>query len=212
MDAAALRRAVSRHPVATVVTFVTTALVALLAAFLPQERFESTTLVSVQPASEGVSTQLLTYLIPSLEARVNGASLASDVRTTLPAANRDADWIVRTSVPPGSGVISITVNSNDRQVPAAAADSYAQLLANEDLGTSQVQILVIDAASTPQSTSSPSTVVLSGLALGLILAPLAALAKDGWGQRRREHPVAHIKSGRPLDVDEEPVRQAYEVR
>lgn len=177
MEVTSLKRTLQRNWVVGWVTFVVIAILGLAAAYLPAERYEATTVVSVQPAEAdtGVSPQLLTYLIPSLEARVSGSSLKADVENTLPADLRGETWVVDTTVPTGSGVLSIKVTSQTAQLPVAAANAYAQILSKQDLGTTRLQVLVIDPAAVATNTTSRTTTLVSGFVLALILAPLAAI-------------------------------------
>ena len=85
--------------VAAWLIFLLVAGAAVAGAYLPKERFEATSVVSVQPAGEGVSTQLLSYLIPIIEARASGTSMAAAVDQTLPVTVRDPNRVVSTSVP-----------------------------------------------------------------------------------------------------------------
>ena len=183
MELSALPRAVRDHWVAAVVAFAVVAVVTLLAALVPQQRYSATAVVSVQPATEEVSTQLLSYLIPSLQARVEGESLRADVAASLPEDLADEDWGVVTDVPPGSGVVSITVESGDDQLPVVAANAYAQVLDGEDLGTDALDVVLIDPASEPESGSARAAVLLSGLALAVLVAGLVALLRSQWGRR-----------------------------
>lgn len=171
-----------RHWVAAAVTFGLVAAASLLAAFLPRQRYDATTVVSVQPTGRNVSTQLLTFLIPSLEARVTGHSFASQVAGTLPAALRQpaAAWAVDTSVEPGSGVLRITVNSPDRRVPVPAANAYAQALAHGNLDSRALRVLVIDPAREAKSATSRTTILVSGISLAVILSLLVAFGPRIW--------------------------------
>ena len=181
MELASLPRTLQRHQTTVWVTFVFVATMTLLGAFLPPERFEATSVVAVQPASAQVSTELLHFLIPSLEARASGSALAVAVDQGLPPQARPANREVKTIVPAGSGVMSITVISDNRQASVTTANAYARFLATRNLGTPALRVLVIDSATKAKQTTLPSTLILSGLALGVILVPLAALARGSWG-------------------------------
>jgi hypothetical protein len=169
--------------VAAWLIFLLVAGAAVAGAYLPKERFEATSVVSVQPAGEGVSTQLLSYLIPIIEARVSGTSMAAAVDQTLPVTVRDPNRVVSTSVPEGAGVMSITVTSENPATPIPTANAYAQYLATQDLGTPALQVLVIDSATEATVTTPRLIILLSGLALGIVLASLVALTGAGSGRR-----------------------------
>jgi capsular polysaccharide biosynthesis protein len=180
MESASLPRTLQRHQTTAWVTFVFIATMTLLGAFLPQERYEATSTVAVQPAREDVTTRLLDYLIPSLQAMVSGSALGAAVDQMLPPPARNVNREVSTVVPAGSGVMSITVVSDDRQASVTTANAYARFLATRNLGTPALRVLVIDSATKAKQTTSRSTLILSGLALGMILAPLVALLSGSW--------------------------------
>ena len=226
MESASLPRALQRHQTTAWVTFVFIATMTLLGAFLPQERYEATSIVAVQPASEEVTTQLLNYLIPSLEATVRGSALAAAVDQTLPLPLRNANREASTIVPAGSGVMSITVVSDTRQASVTLANAYARFLATRNLGTPALRVLVIDSATEAKQTTSRSTLILSGLALGVILAPLVALGRDRLGLDDEDDedmsgdisgktpgdiPPRSALAGRPALAQLDPAPQAYKV-
>jgi len=226
MESASLPRALQRHQTTAWVTFVFIATTTLLGAFLPQERYEATSVVAVQPASEGVTTPLLDYLIPSLEARVRGSALAAAVDLTLPLSVRSANREVSTLVPAESGVLSINVVSDSRQASVTLANSYARFLATRNLGTPALRVLVIGSATEARQTTSRSTLILSGLALGVILAPLVALGRarlglddeddedmsvDVPGRAPRDMPARSALTDRPAPAQLDPAPRAYKV-
>ena len=159
-----------RHVLLAVATFLLVSIATLVAAFLPSQRFESTAVVSVEPSSPDVSTQLVNFLIPTVEARIHGQSLASQVAARLPSELAEAGWDVETRVEPGSGVLRITVASANRDVPMVAANGYAQTLDEQIPGTDVLDAVVIDLASRTVVVSSRPTVLVSGFSLAAILA------------------------------------------
>jgi uncharacterized protein involved in exopolysaccharide biosynthesis len=183
MEVATLKRALQRHWLAALVTFAVVSVITVLATVLPQQRYESTSVLSVQPLNRNVSTGMIEFLIPSLEARVDGPSLRADVAASLPPDLRGSTWAVGTVVPAGSGVLRITVTSPDPDVPGPAANAYAEILANEEFGMQAVDVLVIDPASTASTTSPGTTVLVSGFGLAVILALLVAFGLHAWTQR-----------------------------
>jgi capsular polysaccharide biosynthesis protein len=159
-----------RHVVLAVATFVLVAIATMLAAFLPPERFQATAVVSVEPDDTDVSTQLVNFLIPTVEARIEGQSLASEVSSRLPAELANSGWEVETRVEPGSGVMRITVASDNRDVPMVTANAYAQILDEQIPGTDVLDAVVVDLAARTVVVSQRPTVLVSGLALATILA------------------------------------------
>ena len=234
MESASLPRTLQRHQTTAWVTFVFIATMTLLGAFLPQQRYEATSIVAVQPTRADVTTRLLDYLIPSLEARVSGSALGAAVDRRLPLPLRDANREVSTVVPAGSGVMSITVVSENRQAAVTTANAFARFLASRNLGTPALRVVVIDSATEARQTTSRSTLILSGLALGVILAPLVALARGSWDLDGDDADDAdadahHLSGGMPGDTPggiparsaladrpalgrRDPAPQAYEVR
>ena len=236
MESASLPRTLQRHQTTAWVTFVFVATMTLLGAYLPQERYEATSTVAVQPAGEDVTTRLLDYLIPSLQSRVTGSALGAAVDQMLPPPARDVNREVSTLVPAGSGVMSITVVSDSREASVTTANAYARFLASRNLGTPSLRVLVIDSATEARQTTSRSTLILSGLALGVILAPLVALVRGSWDLdddddenneiiEDADHITAHVPAHPPGDAQprstladppalarRDPARSASEVR
>ena len=105
----------------------------IAAAFVVPDRYAATSVIAVQPTSTDVSTQLLAYLIPGVEAQTVGANLERDVRTAL-SDDASAQWAVSTSVEPGAGVLNVTVTSEDPAVPVPVTNEYASLLSTSGYG------------------------------------------------------------------------------
>jgi capsular polysaccharide biosynthesis protein len=161
-----------RQGILALATLVVVVAGTLVAAFVPKDRYEATAVVSVEPGDPNVNTQLVNFLIPTVEARIEGQSLAAEVASRLPADLAQAGWTVRTSVEPGSGVLRITVSSDDRDVPLTTANAYAQTLDERIPGTQVLDAVVIDPASRTVVVSSRPTILISGLSLALILSVL----------------------------------------
>lgn len=184
VERSALLRALERHLGLALVVFGLVASVTMVAAFRPAERFESTAVVSIQPADSSVNTTTISYIIPSIQARLSGGGVGAAVLDDLPRALRNAAWSVSSSVTPGSGVLSITVSSENERVPPIAANAYAEQLTTEQLGTIPVEVVVINAASGSVPTTRRAPVLVSGLGLALLIAVLAALARLAWTESR----------------------------
>jgi capsular polysaccharide biosynthesis protein len=173
-----------RHWLLALTTFVLVAAGTLVAAFLPHDRYEATAVVSVEPSDPEVSTQLVNFLIPTVEARIEGQALAGAVASRMPQGLGQAGWDVKTSVEPGSGVLRITVASDNRDVPLAAANSYAQTLDEQIPGTDVLDAVVIDLAARTFVVSSRSPILVSGLSLAVILSLLVGVGLRPSGQSR----------------------------
>lgn len=165
-----------RHLLLALLTLLLVAGGTLAAAFVPKDRYEATAVLSVEPADPTVSTQLVNFLIPTVEARIDGQSLAADVASRLPQGLAQSGWDVQTSVEAGSGVLRITVSSDDRNVPLAAANAYAERLDEQIPGTDVLNAVVIDLASRTVVVSSRPTILVSGLSLAVILSLLVAVS------------------------------------
>jgi hypothetical protein len=155
----------------------------IAAALAVPERYEATSVVAVQPTSTEVSTQLLAYLIPGVEAQTVGADLESEVRQRLPDDSA-ADWSVSTSVEPGAGVMNVTVTSEDSEVPVPVANEYASLLSTSDLGTDALSIDVIDLASSAQRASERAVLLVAGIGLTVLVPLLLCFAFGARDERR----------------------------
>ncbi len=199
----------TRQFLLAITTFVLVAAGTLFAAFLPNERFESTAVISVEPKGTDVSTQLVNFLIPTVEARIEGQSLAGQVAAQLPAGLAQSGWDVKTAVEPGSGVMRITVASDNRDVPMAAANAYAQTLDQAIPGTQVLDAVVIDPASRTAVVSSRTTILVSGLSLAVILAFLVAVAAGRSTPTSRVTTAPYNGSPSRLPADVEPSRHRY---
>jgi len=165
-----------RHWVLAFLTLLFVAGGTLVAAFLPSDRYEATAVVSIEPVNPEVSTQLVNFLIPTVEARIDGQSLAAEVASRLPADLAGAGWDVDTQVEPGSGVLRLTVASDNRDVPMVTANAYAQRLDEQIPGTEELDAVVIDLASRTVLVSSRNVILISGMSLAVILSLLVAVA------------------------------------
>lgn len=197
-----------RQTLLALTTFVLVAAGTLFAAFLPNERFESTAVISVEPKGTDVTTQLVNFLIPTVEARIEGQSLAGQVASQLPAGLAQSGWDVKTSVEPGSGVMRITVSSDNRDVPMAAANAYAQTLDQAIPGTEVLDAVVIDPASRTTVVSSRSTVLVSGMSLAVILAFLVAVAAGKSNAPVRVSSAPYNGGGGRMPTEMEPAQAA----
>jgi hypothetical protein len=155
----------------------------IVAALAVPERYEATSVVAVQPTSTEVSTQLLAYLIPGVEAQTVGADLESEVRKRLPD-DTAAKWSVSTSVEPGAGVMNVTVTSEDSNVPVPVANEYASLLSTSDLGTDALSIDVIDLASSSKRASERAVLLVAGIGLTVLVPLLLCFAFGARDERR----------------------------
>jgi capsular polysaccharide biosynthesis protein len=199
-----------RHWLLAIATFVVVVAGTAMAAFLPQDRFEATTVLSVEPSTPDTSTQLVNFLIPTVEARIDGQSLAAEVASRLPADLAQAGWDIETSVEPGSGVLRITVASANRDVPMVAANAYAQTLDEQIPGTEVLDAVVIDLASRTAVVSSRPTILVSGLSLAVILSLLVAIGLRTSSQAART--VRTTVNGTPdrmISASTLPARQPY---
>ncbi len=194
MGTTALGRALRRHPLVALTAFLAVALATLWAAFSPPERFEATSVVSVQPAAPNVSTQSVEYLIPSVEQRIASESFRNQVRRQLQSGLQTADWVVSTSTSPGSGVLRISINSARQDVVQPVANTYASYLTGQDLSQIPVEVIVVNPASGALSLSHRNTVLVSGFGLAAILAGLAALIRLSWAEAAE--PTSPFPAGR----------------
>ena len=184
-----LARALRQHFVLALITFVVIAGLAVYAAVTPPTRYQSSAVVSVQPASVGVSTTSVEYLMPSIRARLASLQMREIVAKRLPESLRGADWTVLSSVTPGSGVVRLTVESSDTVAPPVVANAYAEELAETKVSSIPLQILVIDPAVGTARLSQRNQLLISGLGLALILACLVALARYSWLESGRDPAV-----------------------
>jgi Mrp family chromosome partitioning ATPase/capsular polysaccharide biosynthesis protein len=193
----ALVRTLTRHWLVGLVVFGLCLAMGCAAALLPEKTYEANSTVSVEPttgqqAATGVQT--INFLMPSFIERVESQPFRRRVARALPAGVAAAPVSIRGSVKTGTGVLSISVSSQDRVATAAWANALAARLVTEmapgdrsaptpapqpgSTTSTTVQVMdlsLIDPASTPSSPSSPQVVpiLLGSVLLGLFAALFA---------------------------------------
>jgi hypothetical protein len=202
MDLSTLGRALRRHPVAAVITFVIVLGVALLGAFVPTQKYESTSVLAVQPVSVSGSeaSDLTTFLIPTIQAQIASDTMKASIRSSLDGSAKSASWTASSTNDPGSGVLRVRVSTTDKADAATITDAYASALIASPPGDGKLAISSVDKAKVPSSASFPprSTLYIAGVGGGIILACLVALAMgSGPDRRRRAH--AALESPRQLE-------------
>jgi Mrp family chromosome partitioning ATPase/capsular polysaccharide biosynthesis protein len=155
-------------------------LIGAAAAFLPQKRYRADALVFVQPTnldSPNFGTATLDLLVPTIIRQVETKRFADDVRN---ASGRDlGDASLTATNDPGTGVLTITAESNDPAAAAAAANTAAGRLQANALSPA-VRFSVLDPAVVPVSPASPrkGSILLGCVVLGLILGLFSAIGAN----------------------------------
>ena len=154
------------------------------AALLVDERYEATSVMAVEPTSTEVSTQLLSYLIPGVEAQTVGGEVESAVRADLDDGVSEAAWAVTTDVEPGAGVLKVTVSAEEEEVPVPVTNEYATYLTTSDVGTDALDITVIDPAVEAEPSTERQIVIVAGLGLTLLIPLLLSFALGARDERQ----------------------------
>ncbi|MGE3139697.1 MAG: hypothetical protein AB7I08_17200 [Thermoleophilia bacterium] len=210
------------------------AVCALGGAFLalgPSEKYEATATVLVLPSEDlGSNIQGIQYVLPSLPDLVDTTERREQVRTSLPEPLQGSDWDVFVETDPQALLMTITVESTDRQVVVPAVNRFSQFtIENPPANARLVDFSILEAATDVSSTSGSRVVILaSALALGVIAGILAMFAANallprvlGAGDIRglglpvlAEIPMAKDLPRSPADVFDQrrfaPVAEAFE--
>ena len=195
-----MARALRAYPILAILVFAFTAAPSVLLGLSTDAQYASTAVVSIQPARPDVSTAAIEYLMPSVRERIIALPFAEKVRQQLPEALRDQDMAISSTVPPGSGLVRISVTSSNPDVPVPAANVYAQELVETKVTVVPVDLVLINPATDTQRVFEGPRIIVAGLGLSLILAMLAALARWSWTQSRQEPTVPDVEPVR-LRVD-----------
>jgi len=162
------------------------------------KHYEATATVAVKPRLAG-GVDLVAFLIPALEARVESRSLHQAVAATV-TRGRAGDFRVNALTNPGSGVIRIVVRGTDQELVAPIANNVATRLQQPSQEAGVLVVSLLDPAVRPPVPVAPATVpmLLSGLVLGLIAAVFGALAAQSLSRRREVGAQVRDRLGVPL--------------
>lgn len=168
---------------------------ATLALFSPKH-YEATATVAVKPRSAS-GVELVEFMIPALEARVESRGLHQALAATV---GRGSDFGVDAVVNPGSGVVRIVVRGTDQEAVAPIANDVAVRLQQPSPDAGVLVVTPLDAAARPAVPVAPATapLLLSGLVLGLITAVFAALAAQSVSRRNQLGAQLRDRLGVPL--------------
>lgn len=176
-------------------------LIGIAAAYLPENRYTADTLLFIEPADpqslEFGARESLDLLMPSIVEQAGTRRFDDAVRS---AAGRDlGDTEITAANEPGTGVLTITGESNNPELAALAANTAAAQLSEDRLSTA-IKFSVLDPAIAPETPSSPKRkpILLACFMLGLIVAVFAAIAANTL--RRRVTGAETIRQGFGLTV------------
>jgi Mrp family chromosome partitioning ATPase/capsular polysaccharide biosynthesis protein len=175
-------------------------------AFLPADRYRSSTTVVVQPRSdrvlefgEAVATEfLLPTVVRQVEAETFGRTVAGETAGTLNAAGELPLELSATNEP-GTGIVVVEATSRRRDIPQTAADVAARQLIRRPLSPI-IEITVLDPAQASVNASAELRlpILFGTFVLALIAAGVAAI---GYGTVHRRLDTANeIRERFGLDV------------
>ena len=165
-------------------------------ALLSPKHYEATATVAVKPRSPS-GVELVEFMIPALQARVESRGLHQALAATVARGN---DFGVAAVASPGSGVVRIVVRSTDQEAVAPIANEVAVRLQQPSPDAGVLVVVPLDAAVRPAAPVAPATapLLLSGLVLGLIAAVFAALAAQSVSRRNQLGAQLRDRLGVPL--------------
>jgi tyrosine-protein kinase len=183
-------RALSRQRILAAIVFIVCADGAAFAALWPPDQYQAVVTVGVDPANpvKGTSSdvQVVSFLMPALQAEVQSPTFGRTVRGQLPARAKAGSYAVSSAVESGTGLLVITAKSQDAGIVSTVANKYAATLITAS-PYHGLRIRVISAAQRPTGPEGPPriAILVSGLALACILAVLAALVGHAASRHRR---------------------------
>jgi len=165
---------------------------------LSPKHYEATATVAVKPRSPS-GVELVEFMIPALEARVESRSLHQALAAAV-ARGGGGDFGVNAVINPGSGVMRIVVRGTDQEAVAPIANNVALRLRQPSQDAGVLVVLPLDAAVRPAAPVAPAAVplLLSGLVLGLIAAVFGALALQSVSRRNELGAQLRDRLGVPL--------------
>ncbi len=178
MSVVSVRQAVRRFWWLGLVVFLGCTALGVLLAVGQAERYSATSQVLVRPSEElGSNIQGIRFVLPSLAEQVNSPQNFLATREALPPPVRDADWDVAIATDDETLVLSITAESERKDVVVPAANGFANQIVQGDEGGRLVVFTLLEAATEATSNSAARRVlVLGGIALGAVLGVLAMLS------------------------------------
>ena len=164
---------------------------ALLLAYAPAKKYESTASVLFQPASPDVDLRLVQFVLPSVPLEVGTDAFQNDVRDSLPEDAANANWTLSSFADSASGVVLLSAKGlNPDVLPAVANAAAGELI--DRRGTDSIQVTFLDPADSSFAEAPRRTPILLGAAvLGAIVGLFAALVASHLKPRfRRPEDVA----------------------
>lgn len=181
MTLADLATALRRFWGLAIVVLAVVAGLGVLAALLPEARYQSTAVLNVVPADEEAfsfgGAQAVEFLVPPVLTRIASSSFEQGVRERLPGPVNQAPVSISATNDPGTGIIEIEVQSPDSPAAVAAARIAAQRLI-EFPRSELIRITGLNPP-TPANTLTAERrvpIIAGSAVLGLILAVLASVA------------------------------------
>jgi Mrp family chromosome partitioning ATPase/capsular polysaccharide biosynthesis protein len=168
----------------------------------PANEYKASATVSAEPTTlsgAGANVQVVTFLMPTLQAQVQTDAFAAAVRQRLPKPLAGAHYKVSTSVGSGTGLLTISITSHNRLVVAPVADGYAASLIAANPSRA-ITLHLLSPAHTPGGPQGPRRKVtaITGVVLAVIAAVLAALIAEGISRRRRPDEEIRARFGLPV--------------
>lgn len=181
MDKQEIRTAIRRHWGIALVAFVLSLLLGAAMDLVPKTTYTATATVSVQPsAASGVSgVNNAVFLIPSYVQVISTEHMHALVRSSVPASDRTAPIVLSAKNLTGTGLIQVSATGPRPKAAASWATAAAsRLVADGNSGQGLLSFSLLQPAAVPSSPTFPKPIpiALGSIVLGLILAPMSAVA------------------------------------
>lgn len=158
------------------------------AATLPEERFTAVATLLAQPDPDRVEfgqVQVVEFLMPSIETRVESDAMSEAVEASVPPAATARAFEIAFDNEPGTGIVEIHATSPDPRAAATLANGVAELLLDDRANPELLRLTLVDAARPPSEPSSPpkTTIFVGSFVLGVIAAVFVPIAINSVNRR-----------------------------
>jgi succinoglycan biosynthesis transport protein ExoP len=182
--------------------FVLVMLAGAAAAFIPDERYESTATLLVEPSSDEPlgfgAAEAVQYLLPPLSERIESDSFREQLRPKLLFGLDRGDVTFSAENEPGTGILLVSAESTRPETAQLAATTAAGEIITDPV-SDRIRASLLDPATPPESVQEGRrpAILLGSAVLGLIAAVFAAVA----AQALRPRPSTADFVSRQFDLD-----------
>lgn len=184
MELIDLLRSLRRHWIAALTAFALVLAAGFYMAYRPQPRYRAVASVLLEPnvsaTNPFVGFQIVSFLVPSLETKVDSRTFATEAAKLVPPPFANAPVSVTASGDPETGLIQLVATSPNRRAVAPWANAFARHLVETGTSVEAVRLVPLDPALQPSAPYTPvrPPVIFGSGVLGLIAALFTGVGLD----------------------------------